>query len=172
MGWLLLAVLIGVPILEITLFIQVGGAIGLWPTIAIVILTAVLGTFLIRQQGTAILEQARHRMAQGDPAVRELLHGIGLLAAALMLLTPGFFTDAIGFALLIPYVRSAIGLLILPWILKRANVHSGGPFDGAKGFGTMDEPIIEGEFRNVSDDDGERGPPSGGGKPSPGRTLP
>lgn len=164
MGWLLLAVLVGVPILEIILFIQVGGAIGLWPTVAIVVLTAVMGTLLIRWQGTAILEQARNRMSQGDPAIRELLHGIGLLVAALLLLTPGFFTDALGFALLVPGVRNAIGMLVIPWILSRASVRHGAAYPDGHGFGMPDDPVIEGEFQKLNDtddgDDRSNDPPS------------
>jgi len=105
--WLFLAFVL-VPIVEIALFIQVGGAIGLWPTLAIVILTAIAGTILVRTQGLATLaELQRSLQGEGDPT-RAIAHGALILAAGLLLLTPGFFTDATGFSLLIPPVRSAL----------------------------------------------------------------
>ena len=105
--WLFLAFVL-VPIIEIALFIQVGGAIGLWPTLAIVILTAVAGTFLVRTQGLATLaELQRSLQGDGNPT-HAIAHGALILAAGLLLLTPGFFTDATGFALLIPPIRAAL----------------------------------------------------------------
>lgn len=104
--WLLLAFLT-VPLIEIGLFIQVGGWIGLWPTLAIVILTAVLGTWLVRAQGAMAMNDLRSSFSrQGDPT-ESLAHGAMILIAGVLLLTPGFFTDALGFALLMPPFRRA-----------------------------------------------------------------
>jgi UPF0716 protein FxsA len=90
--WVLLA-FIGVPLIEIALFIQVGDFIGLWPTIAIVIATAMAGTALIRQQGLNTLKRAQQEMAAQRLPMRELFNGVCLLFAGAMLLTPGFLTD-------------------------------------------------------------------------------
>ena len=104
--WLFL-IFVAVPIIEIALFIQVGGAIGLFPTLAIVIATALAGTLLMRQQGFSTLARLQSSMGgEGDP-LSPILHGVLILAAGLLLLTPGFFTDAVGFALLVPSIRQA-----------------------------------------------------------------
>lgn len=105
--WLFLAFLV-VPLIEIGLFIQVGGWIGLWPTLAIVVLTAVIGTLLVRQQGARAMRDLRGSFERlGDPT-EPLAHGAMILVSAALLLTPGFFTDAVGFALLVPGVRDAL----------------------------------------------------------------
>lgn len=105
--WLFLAFLI-VPLIEIALFIEVGGAIGLWPTLAIVVLTAVIGASLMRSQGAMALGRIRSSFERLDDPTEPLAHGAMILIAGALLLTPGFFTDAVGFALLMPPVRKAI----------------------------------------------------------------
>ncbi|MFQ5974043.1 MAG: FxsA family protein, partial [Alphaproteobacteria bacterium] len=92
-GRLLLLVLVGVPLIEIAVFIQVGGIIGLWPTIAVVVLTAVIGAALLREQGSATLTRAQREMAERRIPVRELFDAVCLLLAGALLLTPGFVTD-------------------------------------------------------------------------------
>ena len=105
--WLFLAFLL-VPLIEIGLFIQVGGLIGLFPTLAIVILTAVVGTLLVRSQGQNALQRVQSSMqGMGNPG-EALADGAMILFAGALLLTPGFFTDAFGFALLIPQSRAVI----------------------------------------------------------------
>ena len=105
--WLFLAFLL-VPLIEIALFIQVGGAIGLWPTLLIVVLTAIAGTWLVRSQGRAALSQLRGSLNAFSDPTRPLAHGAMILFSGALLLTPGFFTDAVGFALLIPAVRDVV----------------------------------------------------------------
>ncbi|MFS4581642.1 FxsA family protein [Phaeobacter sp. C3_T13_0] len=97
-----------IPIIEIALFIQVGGAIGMWPTLAIVVLTAVLGTWLVRTQGRLALGQLRASFEQLNDPTEPLAHGAMILVAGALLLTPGFFTDAVGFSLLVPQVRMSV----------------------------------------------------------------
>lgn len=97
-----------VPLIEIGLFIQVGGAIGLWPTLGIVVLTAILGTFLLRSQGLAVLSQLQQRMNELSDPTEPLAHGAMVLFSGALLLTPGFFTDAVGLSFMIPGVRSAV----------------------------------------------------------------
>jgi len=103
---LLILIFIGVPILEIAVFIQAGNLIGLWPTLAVVVITAVLGAALLRSQGLAAVGRARRQLDRGEIPISEVATGICLLIAGALLLTPGFVTDAIGFLLLIPPVRT------------------------------------------------------------------
>ncbi len=104
----LFVLFLAIPLIEIALFIQVGGLIGLWPTLAIVVLTAFLGTWMIRAQGVMALDRLRASLNELRDPTEPLAHGAMILIAGALLLTPGFFTDAIGFALLIPPVRSAV----------------------------------------------------------------
>jgi UPF0716 protein FxsA len=142
----LLAFFVGVPLIEIALFIQVGGVIGLWPTLAVVVITAVIGTWLVRSQGLQAISQLQHSFhALGDPT-EPLAHGAMILFSGALLLTPGFFTDAVGFALLVPAVRSAV----FRYLRARISVQS---FTmGADGGARMyrDDDVIEGEFTDVT----------------------
>ena len=105
--WLFVLFLV-VPLIEIALFIQVGGFIGLWWTLAIVILTALLGTTMIRAQGLLAMENVRRSFSDLRDPTEPLAHGAMILFSGALLLTPGFFTDFIGFALLIAPVRRAL----------------------------------------------------------------
>lgn len=117
--WLFLAFLT-VPLIEIGLFITVGEAIGLWPTLGIVILTAVIGTALVRSQGAMALNNLRGSFNQLNDPTEHLAHGAMIIFSGALLLTPGFFTDAVGFALLVPPVRS----FIFQELRKRIKVQS------------------------------------------------
>ncbi len=105
--WLFLAFLI-VPAIEIVLFYFVGTAIGIWPTIAIVIATAFLGSSLVARQGRQTWVNIRTEIAAGRPPTVQLVHGAMILVAGALLLTPGFLTDITGFLLLVPAVREAL----------------------------------------------------------------
>ncbi|MBV1886327.1 MAG: FxsA family protein [Parvibaculaceae bacterium] len=105
MPLLLFLLFLCVPLGEIVVFIEVGEWIGVWPTIATVILTALIGTALIRQQGIATLMEAQRKMARNEVPVAEMLHGFFLVIGGILLLIPGFITDAMGFLLLVPAVR-------------------------------------------------------------------
>ncbi|MDA0923571.1 MAG: FxsA family protein [Proteobacteria bacterium] len=107
--WLFFAFLL-VPLVEIALFIQIGGLIGLWATLAIVVLTAVAGTMLVKSQGALVLSRLRDSFQTLRDPTEPLAHGAMILFSGALLLTPGFFTDTVGFLLLIPAVRS--------WILR------------------------------------------------------
>ena len=104
---LIFLLLVAMPIVEIALFIQVGGWLGLWPTVAIVILTAAIGTVLLRAQGLAALGELQRQLGAGEDPSATLAHGAMILVAGVLLLTPGFFTDGVGFLLLLPPVRAA-----------------------------------------------------------------
>ena len=105
---ILLILFIGMPIAEIYVLITVGSRIGAGWTIALVLLTAVIGTLLLRQQGLSTLWRARQTMEAGGVPALELLEGVILAVGGALLLTPGFITDAIGFACLLPPVRQVL----------------------------------------------------------------
>ena len=162
MGLILLLAMIGVPILEIGVFIEAGERIGLWPTIGAVILTAVVGTALLRHQGLSTIARARESLEAGQVPVVEVFDGFCLLIGGALLLTPGFVTDAVGFLLLIPPFR----LLLRRWCRKymvdtgQVHVRSDVPPPGSGPAGGRSSPIIDGEYEEVVDED-ER---SGGSK--------
>ena len=107
--FILFAAFVTVPVIEIALFIQVGGLIGLWPTLLTVVLTAFIGTTLLRMQGLKVLADAQNTLNQGGMPIEPAIHGVFLLISGLTLLTPGFMTDAIGLILFIPPVRLWLG---------------------------------------------------------------
>lgn len=111
---LLIAFLV-VPLVEIALLFWVGQMIGFWATLALVILTAFLGSTLVSRQGRETYLQVRLELAEGTVPSRSLAHGAMILVAGALLLTPGFLTDAVGFALLVPQVREALRT----WFVRR-----------------------------------------------------
>ncbi len=153
MPFILLALFIGVPLIEIAVFIQVGGFLGLWPTLAIVVATAVMGTALLQIQGFGILRRAEQHLNRGELPIGEVISGVFLLVAGALLLTPGFVTDAVGFALFIPAVRLAIGRAILRGLASRGSLHiyrasPSGPHQGPRRDG--DGPwTIDGDYREL-----------------------
>lgn len=114
----LFALFVAVPLIEIALFIQIGGLIGLWPTLLIVVLTALLGTTLVRSQGRDALGRLQNSFSELNDPTEPLAHGAMILFSGALLLTPGFFTDAVGFALLVPAVRN----IVLRELRKRVQV--------------------------------------------------
>ena len=99
-----------IPIIEIAIFITVGSNIGIINTIAIIIITALVGIFLVRRQGIHLLFNAQRNLSQGVIPTKEIKGGIFLLISGLLLITPGFFTDCIGFAIFLRPVQDFIGL--------------------------------------------------------------
>lgn len=97
--------LLVIPISEIAVFILVGGQIGVFPTLAMIFVTAILGTFFLRQQGLGILQKLQSEQNAGRLPGRELVHGAMIMIAGVLLLTPGFVTDSIGFLLFFPPFR-------------------------------------------------------------------
>lgn len=97
-----------IPVVEVILFVAVGDAIGILPTAVMVVATALLGAGLVKRQGIATWARARGRLEGGQLPGDELAHGAMILVSGALLLTPGFLTDAIGFALLVPALREVI----------------------------------------------------------------
>lgn len=159
--WLLIA-FIAVPLIEITLFIQIGGAIGLGWTLAIVILTAVLGTWLVRTQGAMALGNLRSSFSDMRDPTEPLVHGAMILFAGALLLTPGFFTDAVGFSFLVPQIRQAA----YNAIRARINIQSFGTPPGADPHvRPRRDDVIDGEYHEISDEGPKTKGPSGWTKP-------
>ena len=104
-AFLLLILLI--PVIEITLFIQAGAHLGTGFTIWMCLVTAIIGIALIRQQGLQTIFRAQQKSARGEVPAYEMLEGLLFAIAGICLLTPGFFTDSIGFLILIPPLRQA-----------------------------------------------------------------
>ena len=164
MGFLLLIAFIAVPIIEIAVFIEVGGWIGLWPTIGIVILTAVIGTAMLRQQGISILFRIQENLEANKLPVRELFDGVCLVIAGAFLLTPGFVTDSLGFALFFPPFRQAIAGWIGQKIVARADVQfhatgHGRPHAGPGRRHPGGDDIIDGEYEDLTDKPDKPAPP-------------
>ncbi|HEY5647616.1 MAG TPA: FxsA family protein [Pseudomonadales bacterium] len=140
------------PIVEMYLLIKVGGYIGAWPTIGLVMLTAVIGIGLLRIQGLATLTRGLGRLEGGELPALEVVEGLLLAAAGALLLTPGFVTDGIGFALLTPGIRRRVAERLLSRLEVRPAGPHGGPRSGSASPGTL----LEGEFERVDDQDGDR----------------
>jgi UPF0716 protein FxsA len=139
--WLFAAFLV-VPLLEIYLLLTVGGQIGVLPTVVLVVLTAVVGMALIRIQGVSTLLRLQEKLRRGEPPAEELMTGAALLVAGALLLTPGFFTDTLGFLLLTPSVRRVLfGKLV--WRLFSPAGGPGRPGGREPG----GQNTLEGEYR-------------------------
>ena len=160
MRWVLFILFVVVPILEIFTFIQMGSLIGVWPTLLGIVATAIIGALLVRQQGFKTLMEAREQSARQEIPVTPVIHGVFILAAGLLLLTPGFVTDTIGFLFLVPPVRLAIAGKVWTWIQANMDVTimqsgtAGGPQRPYRdvhedGKGT----VIDGEAVDLDDDD-------------------
>lgn len=164
---ILLLLFIFVPIIEIGLFIQVGGFLGLWPTIALVLITAFVGASLVRSQGIQTLMSVQGRLQQGEMPAQQILEGVMLAVAGVLLLTPGFMTDALGMLVLLPAPRAMIAKKMMEKMVVKnmsGGFHAGGqagfgqspfgddpfnrdPFDQSKGGNTF-----EGEFEKKDED--------------------
>ncbi len=110
---ILLFLFIAVPIVEIGLFIQVGGMLGLWPTISLVLITAFVGASLVRSQGLQTLLTVQQRMLRGEMPAQQIVEGVMLAVSGVLLLTPGFMTDAMGMVVLLPAPRAVIAKYLM-----------------------------------------------------------
>lgn len=154
---ILLILFIAVPIIEIGLFIQVGGMLGLWPTIALVLITAFVGASLVRSQGLQTLITVQQRMQRGEMPAQQIVEGVMLAVAGVLLLTPGFMTDAMGMLVLLPAPRAMIAKYLMSKVVV-SNLSSGfhsshferdpyRPHDSHQGH------TFDGEFEKKDDDD-------------------
>lgn len=138
---ILFLLFIAIPLIEIYFLIKVGSVLGAPMTIFLVVFTALLGAFLLRYQGFYTLQKARLALARGELPTVAMLEGVVLLICGALLLTPGFFTDTIGFLGLIPPLRQKL----IRSVLEQGIVRPGGP--GGAAPGDQGPRTIEGEFR-------------------------
>jgi UPF0716 protein FxsA len=162
---ILFILLIIIPVIEIYFFILIGGMIGVWPTISLIILTAILGAFFIKREGLHILTTMRDELAASKIPMQKIIEGVCVLLAGALLLTPGFMTDAIGFLLIIRPTRRLIGEEIITWIIGKIGFsflsggftnHRNGSYDTAttKKYGEAkhtDEAVTTVEYEEVID---------------------
>ncbi|MDX2465440.1 MAG: FxsA family protein [Porticoccus sp.] len=148
----LLLVFVAMPIVEMWLLITIGREIGAWPTIGLVLLTAVVGFSLLRQQGFAMLFRVRQKIDAGELPAVEMVEAIILAVCGVLLVTPGFVTDVVGFAGLMPSLRRTV----VSKMVSKVNVaghgeeaihHHHKPSDsGQSTSNSSDSEILEGEY--------------------------
>lgn len=144
MGRILFAVFLLVPLIEIAFFVVIGNSIGLWPTLAGVLLTAVAGSLILRWQGLALFNEIRTSMSQGRLPARALADAMMVALAGVLLLLPGYFSDLIGILLLLPPVR----MLIYRFLAARVKVVS----TTSAGFGPGPRQVDDGTI-DLGDDE-------------------
>lgn len=146
---------VALPILEMWLLIEVGARIGALPTIALVVLTAFIGVNLLRQQGISTLTRAQTRLNAGEVPAIEILEGLFLAVGGALLLTPGFFTDALGFCCLIRPLRRRLINRLLQSGMIQANAAFQQQADAAgrprSETDRSSHITIEGEYRREDD---------------------
>ena len=145
MGLILLLLFVGFPVLEISVFISIGALIGLWPTLAVIVATAMVGAFFVKKQGLATLYSAQQNINNGQLPVEELFDGLFLIVSGLLLITPGFVTDGVGFLLFLPQFRVLLKRFISNVLVARttARVYTN------TGHTKPNNPIIDGEFEEL-----------------------
>ena len=151
MGTILFITFVVVPILEIALFMEIGDRIGLGATISIIILTAIIGTFLIRHQGIATLKKAQHSLQTNRLPIDEAFDGLCIIFAGALLLTPGFFTDSLGLSLFMPPLRNLLKRFISKFFprSKNFNYRTRSNSNGTK---ETSGSLIDGEFEDITKD--------------------
>ena len=108
-----------IPIIEISIFISIGSKIGVLNTISIILVTAIVGIYFVRRQGLNLLFNAQKNLSQGIMPTEEIKGGIFLLISGLLLITPGFFTDCVGFAVFLKPVQDIIALRAKNYFVSR-----------------------------------------------------
>ncbi len=144
----LLLLFIAMPIIEMWLLISVGSEIGALATIGLVLTTALIGAGLLRHQGLQTLWSVQRKLAEGRMPAREIFSGIILAVSGALLLTPGFVTDALGFAALVPGLRDQLAALIMRrMIVGGVSMSRGNPTYEAHNRGADErDRVIDGEY--------------------------
>jgi len=150
---ILFILFVGVPILEIAAFIKIGGWIGIVPTLLGCVLTAIIGAFLVRLQGFGVLKSAQAAIGRNELPFDQIAHGVLILVAGVLLMTPGYVTDAMGFLLLVPAIRVRVARAVINHVKANADIHVGGAEWGATQRRDARGVVIEGEAVEISDED-------------------
>jgi UPF0716 protein FxsA len=117
---------IAIPISELFFLIYLSSIIGFWYTLLIVFLTGIVGFKLMKSQGRSILGSIQTRMAQGEIPTFDMVQGLLIMAAGILLITPGIFTDITGFILLIPFTRPILAKLLIKYFKNKIEIHQFG----------------------------------------------
>ena len=133
-----LIALILIPIIEIYLFIEIGGQIGAFNTISLIFITAIIGVIYARYEGLNTLRSGFSQLIRNEAPVYEIISGAAIAFAALLLIVPGFATDLIGFLLIFPLTRKLIFGKIINKFKNETKIK---------------KPYIEGEFEDIEEDD-------------------
>ncbi|MEM7304473.1 MAG: FxsA family protein [Pseudomonadota bacterium] len=144
----ILLIFIGIPLIEVYLFIEVGEQIGALPTVLLCITTALIGSAMVRAQGISTMAKFQQEVATGQMPAATMMEGFALMLGGILLITPGFFTDAIGFLCLIPYTRRAV----ISRMINNMVVTGSGFSDYPERTKPKDPNVIEGEFRKNDDE--------------------
>ncbi len=140
--FLFIALFILVPIIEISLFIEIGSIIGSFYTIILIFITAIVGVFFVRQQGISTFQKLTSQLQNLETPVQTIFEGLVILISGILLITPGFFTDALGFLGLIPFTRIIFIKLVASYILSRYGKQS-----------NQNKNTIEGEFIDIDEEE-------------------
>ena len=153
--------LLTIPVLEIGVFIAIGQWIGIWWTLAGILITAIVGTMLLRREGFRVLTRIREETVRGGLPGRALGEGAMILVAGILLLTPGFVTDAVGFSLFVPGVRGVIWRALAGRLAGAFSVHTASSMRAGMGMGPDPErgprrdgvvDLDESEFTDLTPD--------------------
>lgn len=170
MFFILLLIFVLIPVLELSVLIRVGEALGTWTTVGLVLFTAVVGVSLVRSQGLNTLMSVQQKLARGEAPGQEIVEGMMLAMAGVLLLIPGFVTDFIGLLMLTPITRIPIAALL--YKRMQLKVVSQGGFGAGMGQGPFNQqgPFGRGPFNgqddgNTFDGDFERKPDASDKRP-------
>ena len=143
-----LLLFVGIPLTELYFLIKVGAQIGAFPTIFLTVFTALLGGYMVRRQGFSTLMKVRGMVDRGEVPAIEMMEGAVLLVCGLLLLLPGFITDAVGFIFLVPPIRR---WLLTAGLQAGGVMRPGGPPGGPPGQSRPPD-VIEGEYKREEDE--------------------
>ena len=140
---LLLIIFIVIPVIEISLFIEIGSFVGSFNTILLIFTTALIGVYFVRQQGISTYSKLYNQLQNQEAPIQTMFEGLVILISGILLITPGFFTDALGFLGLIPLTRVIFIKIVANSVLSRYGMKNQSSDDGS----------IEGDFEEINDDE-------------------
>ena len=144
---------IGIPIIEVILFITIGKYIGLWNTILIIIITGIIGAILVKSQGISTLKNGLEEIKSNKIPMLPMIEGIAIVIAGAFLLTPGFLTDTLGAILLIPPLRLKIVEFVIEYLKKSFTLKSNFTRDTENENKDNDKKVYEGKYEEIKEKD-------------------
>ena len=140
---LLIIIFIVIPVIEISLFIEIGSFIGSFNTILLIFTTALIGVYFVRQQGISTYSKLYNQLQNQEAPIQTMFEGLVILISGILLITPGFLTDALGLLGLIPLTRVIFIKIVANSVLSRYGMKNRSSGDGS----------IEGDFEEINDDE-------------------